>query len=63
MKQTLHKAFSIGGIRSMTGPAVRNDQRVIDVQLDLLSHYPETLELYQFFTHRIKKSKIDSTDI
>ena len=47
----------------MTGPAVRNDQRVIDVQLDLLSHYPETLELYQFFTQRIKKSKIDSTDI
>ena len=63
MKQTLHKAFSIGGIKSMTGPAVRNDQRVIDAQLDLLSHYPETLDLYQFFTHRIKKSKIDSTDI
>ena len=63
MKQTLHKAFSLGGIKSMTGPAVRNDQRVIDAQLDLLSHYPETLELYQFFTNRIKKSKIDSTDI
>ena len=63
MKQTLRKAFSLGGVKSMTGPAVRNDQRVIDAQLDLLSHYPETLELYQFFTHRIKKSKIDSTDI
>ena len=63
MKQTLHKAFSLGGVKSMTGPAVRNDQRVIDAQLDLLSHYPETLELYEFFTQRIKKSKIDSTDI
>ena len=63
MKQTIHKAFSLGGIKSITGPAVRNDQRVIDAQLGLLSHYPETLELYQFFTHRIKKSKIDSADI
>ena len=63
MKQTIQKAFSLGGIKSMTGPAVRNDQRVIEAQLSLLSHYPETLDLYQFFTHRIKKSKIDSTDI
>ncbi len=63
MKQTLHKVFSLGGIKSMTGPAVRNDQKVIDAQLSLLSHYPETLDLYQFFTHRIKKDQSESSDI
>ena len=55
MKQTIRKVFDLGGIKSITGPAIRKDQKIIDVHLDLLSNYPEILDLYQFFTHRIQK--------
>ena len=62
MKQTIHKVFNLDGIKSMTGPAVRRDQKIIDLQLDLLRNYPEVLDLYQFFTHRIQKIKDESTE-
>lgn len=62
MEQTIHKAFNLGGAKSMTGPAVRKDQNIIDVQLGLLNQDPEILDLYQFFTHRIQKTKSEPSD-
>ena len=46
----------------MTGPAVRKDQMTIDLQLGLLNQHPEMLDLYQFFTHRIQKTKSEPFD-
>ena len=62
MEQTIHKVFNLGGEKSMTGPAVRKDQMTIDLQLALLNQHPEMLDLYQFFTHRIQKTKSEPSD-
>lgn len=38
-----------------TGPAVRNDASTIEKHRALLENYPNLLEVYNFFTDRIKK--------
>ena len=38
-----------------TGPAIRNDASTIEKHRDLLENYPDLLELYEFFTERIRK--------
>jgi predicted short-subunit dehydrogenase-like oxidoreductase (DUF2520 family) len=38
-----------------TGPAIRNDMSTIEKHKELLRGYPELLEVYEFFTERIKK--------
>lgn len=38
-----------------TGPAIRNDASTIEKHRELLENYPDLLELYNFFTDRIKK--------
>jgi predicted short-subunit dehydrogenase-like oxidoreductase (DUF2520 family) len=39
-----------------TGPAVRNDVSTIEKHKELLGSYPALLEMYAFFTDRIKKA-------
>ena len=46
----------------MTGPELRKAPTIIGVQLGLLNQDPEILDLYQFFTHRIQKTKSESSD-
>ena len=38
-----------------TGPAIRNDVSTIEKHRELLQEYPELLEIYEFFTERIRK--------
>ena len=38
-----------------TGPAIRNDASTIEKHRGLLENYPDLLEIYDFFTDRIKK--------
>jgi predicted short-subunit dehydrogenase-like oxidoreductase (DUF2520 family) len=38
-----------------TGPAVRNDASTIEKHRVLLDNYPDLLEVYEFFTERIRK--------
>jgi predicted short-subunit dehydrogenase-like oxidoreductase (DUF2520 family) len=38
-----------------TGPAVRNDASTIEKHRGLLENYPDLLEVYEFFTERIRK--------
>ena len=39
-----------------TGPAVRDDQGIIDRQMNMLSHHPEFQEIYKTMTESIKKT-------
>ena len=50
--ETINKAMSIDPYDAQTGPAVRNDVKVIDSHLKKLS--PELAEVYNYLTERIK---------
>lgn len=38
-----------------TGPAIRKDASTIEKHRDMLQNYPDLLEVYEFFTDRIRK--------
>ena len=38
-----------------TGPAIRNDVSTIEKHKELLMEYRDLLEVYEFFTERIRK--------
>jgi len=52
--ETAHKAVSSGNPKSIqTGPAIRNDQKVIQMHLDYLSSKPEWQEIYSLISKNI----------
>lgn len=51
---TVQKAFDIGPEASQTGPAIRNDQGIIDAHLDMLKDSQGLEELYQMLTKHIQ---------
>jgi predicted short-subunit dehydrogenase-like oxidoreductase (DUF2520 family) len=51
--ETLSKAMDMGPENSQTGPAVRNDQNVIEKHLELLSFSPELKRIYSEMTRSI----------
>ncbi|MER2999099.1 Rossmann-like and DUF2520 domain-containing protein [Pontibacter populi] len=51
-KATTHHPYSV-----QTGPAIRNDQNVIDEHLRLLQHQPNLQAIYQLLTQSIQATK------
>jgi len=55
MEETLRKAFDHGPAGAQTGPARRNDMKVVKKHLVLLKDNPELMKFYQLFTESIMK--------
>lgn len=55
LEETVRKAFDHGPAGAQTGPARRNDHKVIERHLDALSSAPELHDFYQLFTRSIIK--------
>lgn len=53
--ETAQKAIDIGPRRAQTGPAVRNDQNVIQNHLTMLKDNPEFEKIYRFVSESIYK--------
>ncbi|MCH5213798.1 MAG: DUF2520 domain-containing protein [Muribaculaceae bacterium] len=53
LKQTLEKALSNSPLNSQTGPAVRNDNAVMDAHLASLAHDPEKAKIYRLLSDYI----------
>jgi hypothetical protein len=55
LTETVSRMHDRSPAELQTGPAVRNDVSTIEKHRDLLRDYPVLLELYDFFTERIKR--------
>jgi len=53
IEETIQKAIKQGARQSQTGPAVRNDQIIIEKHLKTLEHNDELKNLYSFVTQSI----------
>lgn len=53
MEETVRKAFEHGPVGAQTGPARRNDMKVIGKHLELLQDDPALERFYRFFTESI----------
>ena len=57
--ETAHKAIVSGNPKEMqTGPAVRNDRKVMQKHIDLLTFCPEWQEIYTMLSENIGKGDI-----
>lgn len=56
MKETLNKALMLKPFDAQTGPAVRNDQQVLEKHLDELEGHPELQSIYVMISEHIYKS-------
>lgn len=55
IQEGVNKAKKIGPQKSQTGPAIRNDNRIIDLHISMLSKEPEWQEVYTLLSDLIKK--------
>ena len=55
LKQTVNKLQNLSPVEAQTGPAVRNDERVIDAHLKMLQGNPLMHQIYSLLTARIKE--------
>lgn len=62
IKETTGKAVELGPEAVQTGPAVRNDENVIEKHLKLLSFSPELKELYLQLSNSIRETHSKNTD-
>jgi predicted short-subunit dehydrogenase-like oxidoreductase (DUF2520 family) len=53
--ETIEKAFDMAPDQAQTGPAIRGDQKTIDVQLKSLEANPAATELYNLFNKLIRE--------
>ena len=58
IKETLEKLLNNKPSASQTGPAIRNDQKVINDHLQYLKNDPDSMELYKIITNSIIKNQI-----
>lgn len=56
INETAAKAIESNPENAQTGPAVRNDQNVIQKHLEMLSDYPEYEKIYKFVSESIYKT-------
>ena len=56
IREQIDKVFALGPANSQTGPAIRRDQRTIDLHLHLLNNEPEIKTLYEEMTRLIQLS-------
>lgn len=57
IQETIKKAITHHPYSVQTGPAIRNDQNVIDEHLRLLQHQPNLQAIYQLLTQSIQATK------
>lgn len=55
--ETVEKATQLHPLKAQTGPAIRNDQKVIETHLSLLTHNERLQTLYRLFTENIQQMK------
>lgn len=55
IKETANKAIDCEPKKAQTGPAIRNDQSVIQMHLEMLKEYPEFKDLYKLISEGIYK--------
>jgi predicted short-subunit dehydrogenase-like oxidoreductase (DUF2520 family) len=55
--ETVNKAIAMQPENAQTGPALRNDKKVLDTHLTMLSEYPEFEKIYRFVSESIYKSQ------
>jgi|YelNatPaOPRAMG01_1025707.scaffolds.fasta_scaffold02520_25 predicted short-subunit dehydrogenase-like oxidoreductase (DUF2520 family) len=55
--ETVEKAVQLHPLQAQTGPASRNDQKVIETHLTLLQHDERLQTLYRLFTDNIQQMK------
>lgn len=61
--ETAQKAVDSGPIKAQTGPAVRNDQNVIQKHLKMLEEKPEFVEIYKLVSEsifRLNQKKVNN---
>ncbi len=56
LKETLDKLLKYSPYSSQTGPAVRNDEIVLQKHRDALTQYPDILQVYNAISESIKKT-------
>ena len=57
VKEMVNKVERISPAKAQTGPAMRNDQKVMQTHLDLLKDTPQWAELYHLISEDIIKSR------
>ncbi len=57
INETAKKANEMNPIDAQTGPAARNDKKIIDMHLKMLKDYPEFEKIYRFVSDSIFKLK------
>ena len=55
ISETANKAIDCHPKKAQTGPAVRNDQNIIEMHMEMLKEYPEFKELYKLASEGIFK--------
>ena len=55
IQETIEKLQYLSPFDAQTGPAIRNDQKVIDKHIKELSTQPDLSDLYQLLSHSIQK--------
>ena len=55
--ETAAKVQLIKPVEAQTGPAIRKDNKIMDVHLQILNNYPEYKELYKLISLEIGKGK------
>lgn len=55
LEETFRKAKEIGSFKAQTGPAVRNNQEIINKHLELLAQNPDWQKIYIFVSESIQK--------
>lgn len=55
IQETAHKVEELSPVKAQTGPAIRNDQNIIDKHLKLLTEDVELTSLYKKITKRIQE--------
>ena len=60
--ETLKKAFELSPALSQTGPAVRMDIPVLELQMNMLADAPELQQVYRLFSDLIIQRTKDKTN-
>ena len=60
ISETVQKAIDNDPLKAQTGPAVRNDQKVLTKHLEMLKDKPELQKIYRFVSQSIYQLKKDN---
>jgi len=62
MEETLRKAFELSPALSQTGPAVRQDLPILELQMNMLADTPDLQRVYRLFSDLIIQKTKDNTN-